>query len=139
MDEIDNKIDENGEIDVMISPVGMFEGSNSKGEAVPENITKESLDALAEKVNKDESEVLVDVDHASVRPGLDRDTRAVGWLSKLYTTVKGLFGKMKLTSLGKDLIGNREYRFLMISRKTAEVMAFSSLSTLTSPFNISSS
>ena len=54
----------------------------------------------------------MDVDHSSVRRGLDRDTHAAGWLSRFFTTVKGLFGKMKLTKRGKELVENREFRFL---------------------------
>lgn len=106
------QITDNGEIDVQLAPVGMFNGSNAKGEAVPENITPESLNQLADKLNASGKEVLVDVDHASVRAGLDRDTKAMGWLSRFYTTVKGLFAKMKLTSKGKELVEGREYRFL---------------------------
>ena len=54
----------------------------------------------------------MDVDHSSVRRGLDRDTHAAGWISRFFTTVKGLFGKIKLTKRGKELVENREFRFL---------------------------
>ena len=37
------QISDNGEIDVQLAPVGQFNGSNAKGEAVSENITPESL------------------------------------------------------------------------------------------------
>ena len=43
---------DNGEIDVHIAPIGEFKGSNSLGNPVPEKITKESLENLAEKLNK---------------------------------------------------------------------------------------
>lgn len=108
----DFKINDNGEVEVQIAPVGDFNGSDAEGNAVPERITKESLDALAEKLNASDQEILVDVDHSSVRRGLDRDTHAAGWLSRFFTTVKGLFGKMKLTKRGKELVENREFRFL---------------------------
>lgn len=108
----DFKMDDNGEIEVQIAPVGEFCGSNAKGEPVAETITPEGLSRLAEKLNSSEEEILVDVDHASARPGLDRDTRAVGWLSRFYSSVKGLFAKMKLTSFGKDLVKGRDYRYL---------------------------
>lgn len=45
------KIQDNGELEVQLAPVGRFNGSNAKGEAVPENITQESLDRLAAKLN----------------------------------------------------------------------------------------
>lgn len=111
---MDNKIEttDNGEIEVQIAPIGKFNGSDANGDAVPENITKESLDVLANRLNATNEEVLVDIDHASVRPGLDRDTRAAGWLSKFFTTVKGLFAKMKLTGHGKKLVEEREFRYL---------------------------
>lgn len=95
-----------------MAPIGDFNGSDAEGNAVPERITKESLDALAEKLNASDQEILVDVDHSSVRRGLDRDTHAAGWISRFFTTVKGLFGKMKLTKRGKELVENREFRFL---------------------------
>ena len=95
-----------------MAPIGDFNGSDAEGNAVPERITKESLDALAEKLNASDQEILVDVDHSSVRRGLDRDTHAAGWISRFFTTVKGLFGKIKLTKRGKELVENREFRFL---------------------------
>lgn len=112
MEEIAKKIEEDGSIEVQVAPVGQFEGSDHEGNPVPENITKESLDVLAQKLNDSEKEILTDVDHQSVKPGLDRDTKAVGWMSKFYTTVKGLFAKLFLTPFGRELVENREYRFL---------------------------
>ena len=47
-----------------------------------------------------------------MKPGLDRDTKAVGWMSKFYTTMKGLFAKLFLTPFGRKLVEDREYRFL---------------------------
>ena len=55
---------------------------------------------------------MVDADHSSVRQGLDRNTRAVGWLSNFWTNAKGLFAKLFPTPFGKGLVEGREYRFL---------------------------
>lgn len=97
---------------VHISPIGNFNGSDSEGNPVPETIDKESLEALAEKLNAGD-EVLFDADHQSTRSGEDRNTRAAGWFSKFFVDpVKGLFGKLKLTNWGKELISGREYRYV---------------------------
>lgn len=102
---------DNGEIDVHIAPIGEFKGSNSLGNPVPENITKESLENLAEKLNKGD-EILADIDHQSCKPGVERDTRAAGWFYKFVVDpVKGLFAKLKPTNKGKELIQSREYRY----------------------------
>ena len=97
---------------VHISPIGNFNGSDSDGNPVPETIDRESLEALAEKLNAGD-EVLFDADHQSTRAGEDRNTRAAGWFSKFFVDpVKGLFGKLKLTNWGKELISGREYRYV---------------------------
>lgn len=102
---------DNGELDVHIAPIGEFKGSNSLGNPVPEKITKESLENLAEKLNKGD-EILADIDHQSCKPGVERDTRAAGWFSKFVVDpVKGLFAKLKLTNKGRELIQSREYRY----------------------------
>ena len=97
---------------VHISPIGNFNGSDSDGNPVPETIDRESLEALAEKLNAGD-EVLFDADHQSTRAGEGRSTRAAGWFSKFFVDpVKGLFGKLKLTKWGKELISGREYRYV---------------------------
>ena len=102
---------DNGELDVHIAPIGTFNGSNSQGNPVKENITKESLENLAEKLNQGD-EILADIDHQSCKPGVERDTRAAGWLSKfIVDPIKGLFAKLKLTKKGRELIESREYRY----------------------------
>ena len=102
---------DNGELDVHIAPIGTFNGSNSQGNPVKENITKESLENLAEKLNQGD-EILADIDHQSCKPGVERDTRAAGWFSKFVVDpIKGLFAKLKLTKKGRELIENREYRY----------------------------
>ena len=97
---------------VHISPIGNFNGSDGEGNPVPETIDRESLEALAEKLNAGD-EVLFDADHQSTRAGEGRSTRAAGWFSKFFVDpVKGLFGKLKLTKWGKELISGREYRYV---------------------------
>lgn len=109
----DNVISEGDVIEnVHISPIGNFNGSDSDGNPVPETIDRESLEALAEKLNAGD-EVLFDADHQSTRAGEGRNTRAAGWFSKFFVDpVKGLFGKLKLTNWGKELISGREYRYV---------------------------
>ena len=109
----DNVISEGDVIEnVHISPIGNFNGSDSDGNPVPETIDRESLEALAEKLN-DGDEVLFDADHQSTRAGEGRNTRAAGWFSKFFVDpVKGLFGRLKLTNWGKELISGREYRYV---------------------------
>lgn len=101
-----------GAIDVQLSPVGSFNGSDAKGQPVPENLTQESLEKLAETLNSSGDEVLVDIDHQSCKPGPEKNTRAVGWLSKFYANVKGLFARLSFTKKGRELVEERAYRNL---------------------------
>ncbi len=102
---------ENGEIqDVLICPIGKFTGSSADGSPVEQNFTRESLERIAQNLNDSGKEILCDADHASAKGGLDRNTRAVGWFSKFVANAKGLFGLLKLTKWGRELISNREYR-----------------------------
>lgn len=100
------------EIDVQVSTVGTLQGSDALGQPVEENITEESLGRLADKLNAEGREILVDVDHKSVAAGTDRDTRAAGWLSRFWATAKGLFGRLTLTPHGRKLVEGKEYRSL---------------------------
>ena len=103
----------NGEVEVNVSPVGTFYGSDAEGNAIPENLTEESLQRLADQLNSSNQQILVDADHASCRPGIEKDTSACGWLEKFFVKpLKGLWAKLKLTNKGKDLVENRVYRFL---------------------------
>ena len=105
---IDNGIVEN----VHISPIGDFTGSKQDGSPQNEHITAEALSALADKMNAGD-EVLCDVDHQSCRPGVEKDTSAAGWFTKFVVDpIKGLFASLKLTKRGKDLLANREYRYM---------------------------
>lgn len=103
----------NGEVEVNVSPVGTFYGSDSEGNAIPENLTEESLQRLADQLNSSNKQILVDADHASCRAGIEKDTSACGWLEKFFVKpLKGLWAKLKLTNKGRDLVENRVYRFL---------------------------
>ena len=103
----------NGEVEVNVSPVGIFYGSDAEGNAVSENLTEESLQRLADQLNSSNQQILVDADHASCRTGIERDTSACGWLEKFFVKpLKGLWAKLKLTNKGRDLVENRVYRFL---------------------------
>lgn len=114
IDEIVTETIDNGTIEnVHIAPIGKFYGSDAEGNPVPEDITKESLEALAQKLNEKDAEVLCDVDHGASKQGLDRNTHAAGWFTRFVVDpIKGLFAKLKLTRHGKDLLENREYRFI---------------------------
>ena len=103
---------ENGEIEnVHLVPIGDFKGSDKDGNPIDEHITKESLEQIAEKLNSGD-EVLCDIDHQSCKPGVDRDSKAAGWLHKFVVDpVKGLFANLKLTRKGREIVENREYRY----------------------------
>jgi len=105
---------ENGTIeDVMVSRVGEYTGSTVDGKPVEQVIDAESLQKLADRLNEQGTEVLADVDHAAARPGLDRDTSAAGWFHRFVVDpLKGLFARLRLTKRGRELVENREYRFL---------------------------
>lgn len=63
-DNIQDKMISEGDVieNVHISPIGDFSGSDSNGNPVQERIDRESLEALAEKLNAGD-EVLFDTDH----------------------------------------------------------------------------
>ena len=107
MTELKDTID-NGESEVQIATIGTVIGTGPNGEPVEQNLTEQSLMALAEK-HKDE-ELLVDADHESEVGG---KTEAKGWLSGLkFIPGLGLFGKIKWTDIGRKLIENRVFRWL---------------------------
>lgn len=103
---------ENGQIEeVLIAPIGTFTGSDKEGNPVEQNFTEQALTQIADDLNEANKEVLLDKDHASAREGLSRDTQSLGWFSKfIVKPLKGLFGLLKLTKSGRELIENREYR-----------------------------
>ena len=98
---------------VMICPQGEWTGGTSDGKIVTQKIDETALDTLAAQ----QEEVLVDRDHESMKSVLERDTRAYGWASD-FVAVKnagdysGLYGVIKWSDKGKDLIKDRSYRFL---------------------------
>lgn len=80
---------------------------------MPENLTVESLQKLADGLNMTNTEVLADIDHNASKPGISKDTKAAGWFTKfIVDPIKGLFANLKLTKHGKELLENREYRFI---------------------------
>ena len=107
MNELKDTID-NGESEVQIATIGTVVGTGANGEPVEQNLTEQSLMALAEKHKDDE--LLVDADHESEMGG---KTEAKGWLSGLkFIPGVGLFGKIKWTDIGRKLIENRVFRWL---------------------------
>lgn len=104
---------DNGESVVQIAGIGRVIGSDVDGNPVEQDIDEESLRKLADKLNASGREILVDRDHASSKPGLDRDTSAQGWASEFEVREgQGLFGKVKWSDLGKKLVENRVFRWL---------------------------
>lgn len=118
-DILDSRIDkpitlgDTDELSVQVAPLGEFLGSDIKGNAIPEKLSEEALTKLAEKLNESGEEILCDIDHASTRLGCEKDSKAAGWFSQFFVSpLKGLWAKIKLTTLGKKLVEDREYRFL---------------------------
>lgn len=114
MDNLIDKTIDNGTIEnVHIAPIGDFYGSKADGSAIEEHITVDSLKRIADGLNANNEEVLLDIDHQSTREGNKKNTSAVGWFHKFVVDpVKGLFANLKLTKMGKELIENREYRYV---------------------------
>ena len=104
---------DNGESVVQIAGIGKVVGSDIDGNPVEQELDEESLKNLADKLNASGREILVDRDHASSKPGLDRDTSAQGWASEFEVREgQGLFGKIKWSDIGKKLVENRVFRWL---------------------------
>ena len=96
-----------------IAPVGEFVGSDAEGNPVPETITAEALQDIANNLNSTGTEVLADIDHGAAKPGINKDTSAAGWFTRfIVDPIKGLFASLKLTKRGKELLENREYRYI---------------------------
>lgn len=114
IEEIVTETIDNGTIEnVHIAPIGKFYGSDANGNPVAEVLTQETLQALADELNEENKEVLCDVDHGASKSGLDRSTRSAGWFTRfIVDPIKGLFASLKLTRHGKELLENREYRFI---------------------------
>lgn len=111
MNEI--KINEHGETEVQIAKIGKVFGSDRNGNAVEQNFTDEAFAKIAEDLNSGNKEILIDQDHKSLKPGVERDTTAAGWASGFKVVPgKGLFGTIKWTDIGRKLIENRCFRWL---------------------------
>lgn len=116
---IDEKLDSNIEYDfdetmVMLSPLGSYLASTSDGKLITETIDDESLDLI---LNQPTQEILLDKDHSSEKSGLDKNTQAMGWISKLKVLkdvgdMSGLYGVIKWCKDGIQLVKDRAYRFL---------------------------
>ena len=116
-DTIDNGVIEN----VQIAPIGEYVGSDAKGNPVPEKIDADSLQKIADGLNETETEVLADVDHGASKPGVEKETKAAGWFHKFVVDpLRGLFATLKLTKHGKELLENREYRYISPTFKLDE-------------------
>ncbi len=76
-------------------------------------MTPEALTELADKLNSTETEVLADIDHGAAKRGVEKDTKAAGWFHKFVVDpLRGLFATLKLTKHGRELLENREYRYI---------------------------
>ena len=98
---------------VMITPLGEFVGSSTDGKPTKEIIDEESIIQMARQTE----ELLLDKDHKSMRGPEDRNTAAYGWISGLKAIIglgdmDGLYGTIKWTSEGIELVKDRVYRFL---------------------------
>ena len=115
---IDEALDPDVEYDyddtlVMITPLGEFVGSTPDGKTTKEIIDEEAVTKMAMQTE----EILLDKDHASMRPVEERNTEAMGWISGLKAitnlgSMNGLYGIIKWTGEGKKLAQERVYRFL---------------------------
>ena len=114
VDSIVTETIDNGTIEnVQIAPIGEYFGSDSDGNPIKEKLTVEALQTLADGLNATETEVLADVDHGASKPGAEKSTKAAGWFSKfIVDPLRGLFANLKLTRHGKELLENREYRYI---------------------------
>ena len=98
---------------VMLTPLGEFVGSTPDGKTTKEIIDEESVIKMAMQTE----EILLDKDHASMRPVEERNTEAMGWISGLKAitnlgAMNGLYGIIKWAGEGKKLAQERVYRFL---------------------------
>ena len=122
---IDNSLDSDidplktenfGETVVMLAPLGTTEGWNQKlNQAVEEIVDDEALKNIISNYEGDE--LLLDIDHRSMREPLQRSTEAAGWIRNLIaiysdSPLAGLYGTIKWTETGRKLVEARDYRFL---------------------------
>lgn len=110
MNEQQIVIQDNGESEVLVVPKGNFLGSDNHGNPIPETIDDEVISNL--EAGLAGKELLVDRDHSSMKPGVDRNSEAMGWMTSFTKTAAGLLAKIKWTDIGRKLIENRVFRFL---------------------------
>lgn len=127
-----------GKTPVMICPMGEYTASTTDGKIVTENIDAEALQIIV----KQTEEILVDRDHASSRPNLDKDTIAMGWLSDLKIVLdasdfSGLYGVINWTKEGREFVETRAYRFLSptfaVDEKTGKILKLVSVALTNRP------
>lgn len=102
---------------VMVSPFGEFKGYDVKSDsAIRQVLDKKTLNKLIANIDED---ILIDIDHNSVKAPMERDTGAVGWATNFRVVdagaecaVNGLYCDIKWTNVGKNLIKEKIYRFL---------------------------
>jgi hypothetical protein len=101
----------------MVSPFGEFKGYDVKSDsAIRQVLDKKTLNKLIANINED---ILIDIDHNSVKAPMERDTGAVGWATNFRVVdagaecaVNGLYCDIKWTNVGKNLVKDKIYRFL---------------------------
>ncbi|MGN0853432.1 MAG: phage protease [Kiritimatiellia bacterium] len=98
-------------IAVQLSPFGEFTlRDGGKMDGAVQHCTREAFERLVEAWRAAGSpDILVDVDHASARGGA---TEAAAWAKRLRVEDDGLYADFELTSRGKELVGDRRYRFV---------------------------
>lgn len=106
-----------GETLVMLSPVGNYMGCGVDGNPVEEVIDDVAIGNVVYSWKCCPDELLLDIDHKSMRVPEDRDTTAAGWIYDLVQIkelgkLNGLYGRVKWTSIGRELIESRQYRFI---------------------------
>ena len=73
-------------------------------------VTREHLQEMVDRFEELSTDLLVDVDHASVFEG---ETRAAGWSTELELRDDGLYARWpQWTPFGQQLVDDREYRYL---------------------------
>lgn len=86
-------------------------GENPNHPDGPHEVTPEHIEQMAANFERFDTDVLIDVDHESIR--WDGSTRAAGWGSDVEPRDDGLYMRFpSWTPRGEDLVSNRDYRYL---------------------------
>lgn len=92
--------------EIRVLQAGSFQNHPDGGHVV----TREHLEEMVERFDELSTDLLVDVDHASVMAG---ETRAAGWSMALELRDDGLYATWpEWTPYGGQLVDDREYRYL---------------------------